>query len=66
MAKYKIVIPKKGKNAGTIEVEGMQQTQNCVQNITEIALNFGEVDSVTQKQNSDSESQEVFRNIDLQ
>jgi len=41
--RYKITIPKHGKNVGVVTVEGMEQNENCQSQLMEVAVGFGPI-----------------------
>jgi hypothetical protein len=47
--KYKIVVPKHGKNAGVVSIEGMEHNENCVAELEKVAVGFGPVKSIEKK-----------------
>lgn len=62
--KYKIVIPKTGKNAGEAIVEGMEQNENCHQKLEEVAVNLGTIKSVEPKDHFDDDNP-VFDGVNV-
>ena len=62
--RYKIVIPKKGKNVGVAMVEGLEKNENCRQVLEEVAVSLGGVQSVQPKEHFDDDNP-VFDNVNV-
>lgn len=63
--KYKITIPKTGKNAGVATVEGMEQNDSCQQILQDVAVSIGRIDSVKEKSHFDDGDTPVFDNVQI-
>lgn len=61
---FKIVIPKKGPNLGTVIIESMKQTDNCLNRLEELAVHVGPVISRTEKQHFDDDNP-VFHDVNV-
>jgi len=62
--RYKIVIPKKGKNAGVAQIIGREQNDQCSQILEEISVRFGPVASV-EKIDHDSDDTPVYNDANV-
>ena len=64
--KYKITIPKKGKNAGVASVEGLQENNNCMATLQDVAVSLGSIESVQPKDHFDDDNDApLFDNVGL-
>ena len=62
--KYKIGIPKNGKNAGVARFEGMEKNENCHDILEEVAVSIGKISSVTDKEHFDDDNP-VFDDVTI-
>lgn len=62
--KYKITIPKRGKNAGVADVEGLQKDENCHLTLEDVAVTIGTIKSVEEKDHFDDDAP-VFDDVSV-
>lgn len=54
--KIKITIPKTGKDIGVVKVEGMEKNENCRNVVEEVAVRFGAVRNIEDKDHFDDDN----------
>ena len=61
--RHKIIIPKHGKDAGKIFVEGLEHAEGCDTVLQDVLVGVGTIQKVTPK--NDGDDNPVFNDVDV-
>jgi cytochrome b involved in lipid metabolism len=61
--KHKIIIPKTGKDAGKIFVEGMEHSEGCETVLQDVLVGVGTIQKVTTK--NDGDDNPVYHDVNV-